>query len=239
MNIHKGVLYLGIHSITDSNELNCISFQTICKIVDELLSAGWKIEEGALVNSKSKHYKKIVFTSDDGRALSPEFKKFFDKYELKCMYFICTASEIIGCPQKLNFPLKASDLSWLRENKHTLGCHTSNHMDLKNLNKEVTFSYLKESKERLEELTQREIKYFSYPWGKRNSVTVKSLKQLGYKAAWIAAPGIPIKFCNFTIPRLFIDSGKHQKISLTACANGRLSFENNFKVSARSLFQWI
>jgi len=93
---------------------------------------------------------------------------------------------------------------------HTIGSHTVTHPDLTKLSVTSIDSELINSKNYLENITNKPIEYFAYPYGNYNKIVIENVKKAGYKAAF----GIDkINFfgeSNFEIPRIGIyDDSKY------------------------------
>ena len=93
---------------------------------------------------------------------------------------------------------------------HTIGSHTVTHPDLTKLSVTNIDSELINSKNYLENITNKPIEYFAYPYGSYNKIVIENVKKAGYKAAF----GIDkINFfgeSNFEIPRIGIyDDSKY------------------------------
>ncbi len=93
---------------------------------------------------------------------------------------------------------------------HTIGSHTVTHPDLTKLSVTNIDSELINSKNYLENITNKPIEYFAYPYGNYNKIVIENVKKAGYKAAF----GIDkINFfgeSNFEIPRIGIyDDSKY------------------------------
>ena len=93
---------------------------------------------------------------------------------------------------------------------HTIGSHTVTHPDLTKLSVTNIDSELINSKNYLENIINKPVEYFAYPYGNYNGIVVENVKKAGYRAAF----GIDkINFfgeSNFEIPRIGIyDDSKY------------------------------
>jgi len=70
----------------------------------------------------------------------------------------------------------------------TIGSHTISHVDLSAVSKGRMINEIVDSKNNLEDLLGREIKYFSYPFGRFNRSVVDEVVKAGYKAAFCGVP---------------------------------------------------
>jgi peptidoglycan/xylan/chitin deacetylase (PgdA/CDA1 family) len=69
-----------------------------------------------------------------------------------------------------------------------VGAHTVTHPMLTALAPEAVFSEIRESKERLEELTGHRVETFSYPYGDHDETAVECVRNLGFAAAVTVEP---------------------------------------------------
>lgn len=148
--------------------------------------------------------KSVVLTFDDG------YKDNYDtaypilkKYGFKATVFVIT--NCIGTGEYLT----EEELKEMDQNGFDVESHTANHETLTKLSYDKQYDTISQSKERLEKLLNKKVKYIAYPCGKYNNNTVKAVKNAGYKMAlstdgrWAdKSDGI------FTLDRVFI-SGFH------------------------------
>jgi peptidoglycan/xylan/chitin deacetylase (PgdA/CDA1 family) len=69
----------------------------------------------------------------------------------------------------------------------SIGCHSYTHDSLLYTNKKDSFTLLKEcyqSKVKLESLINKEVNFFSYPYGEYNRDTITAMKDFGYHASF-------------------------------------------------------
>jgi len=64
--------------------------------------------------------------------------------------------------------------------------HSIDHAELKKMSHEELKEQFLGSKKAIESQTGRPVEYFSYPWGEFNDLAMKTLKECGYKAAFIS-----------------------------------------------------
>ncbi|EDS78171.1 polysaccharide deacetylase family protein [Clostridium botulinum C str. Eklund] len=148
--------------------------------------------------------KSVVLTFDDG------YKDNYDtaypilkKYGFKATVFVIT--NCIGTGEYLT----EEQLKEMDKNGFDVESHTANHETLTELSYDKQYETVAKSKERLEKLLNKKVKYIAYPCGKYNNDTVKAVENAGYKMAvttdgrWSdKSDGI------FTLDRVFI-SGFH------------------------------
>jgi peptidoglycan/xylan/chitin deacetylase (PgdA/CDA1 family) len=89
-----------------------------------------------------------------------------------------------------------------------IGSHTNSHVSLASMHEDVQFTELRESKRILEEILNKRISTFSYPFGSKDdysSVTIKILKKLGYQLACADYPGkVNWRTDRFQLPRFLV-----------------------------------
>ena len=89
-----------------------------------------------------------------------------------------------------NFYLTKDQIIEMRNQGMMFGNHTSTHPFLPNLSYKEQFSEIKKNEEFLNKMNlMKNIKFFSYPYGKFNNITVKILKKLRYDFAFTVNHG--------------------------------------------------
>ncbi|KOC55780.1 xylanase deacetylase [Clostridium botulinum] len=148
--------------------------------------------------------KSVVLTFDDG---------YKDNYEtaypiLKKYGFKATVFVITNCIDTGEY-LTSEQLKELDKNGFDVQSHTANHETLTEFSYDKQYDTVSKSKEKLEKLLNKQVKFIDYPCGKYNNDTIKAVKNAGYKMAvttdgrWSdKSDGI------FTLDRVFI-SGFH------------------------------
>lgn len=106
--------------------------------------------------------------------------------------------------KKLNFPavifvvtdwigkegyLTAGQVKEMSDNGIEIGSHTKSHAWLPSLDVESLYREIYDSKKELEEITGREVRYFSYPLGGFNEKVIQMVKEAGYALAAATNPG--------------------------------------------------
>lgn len=148
--------------------------------------------------------KSVVLTFDDG---------YKDNYEtaypiLKKYGFKATVFVITNCIDTGEY-LTSPQLKKLDKNGFDVESHTANHETLSELSYDKQYDTVSKSKEKLEKLLNKKVKYIAYPCGKYNNDTIKAVKNAGYKLA-VSTDG---KWSDksdgiYTLDRVFI-SGFH------------------------------
>lgn len=137
--------------------------------------------------------KPIVITFDDGYKDNyinayPILKEF----HLKAAIFV-----IASCIDKSNSYITSSQIREMIKNGIDVESHTYSHNDLSILSYKVQYQTLKKSKEKLENIEGKKIKYMAYPFGKYNKYTENAAKDAGYIMAVTTKPGYASKNNGF------------------------------------------
>ena len=148
--------------------------------------------------------KSVVLTFDDGyvdnfTTAYPILKEF----GFKATIFVIT--NVIGKGEYLS----EVQIKELDEHGLDIQSHTVNHENLSELSYDKQLATLKNSKEFLEKLLDKQIKYIAYPFGKYNKDTVKAVESAGYDLALTTAGKWSDKADGiYTLDRVYI-SGFH------------------------------
>ena len=121
--------------------------------------------------------KKIVITTswDDGHELDLKLAKLLQKYNIPATFYIPLSSS----KQKIIPHNKIRELSKSFE----IGCHTSTHANLTQIDTSQALSEIKNGKEGLEKILQHSVSMFSYPFGSYNRKIISLLKNAGLNGA--------------------------------------------------------
>lgn len=131
-----------------------------------------------LENNKPIPKKSVVLTFDDGYKDNYESAyPILKEYGFKATIFMITSC--IGTGEYLT----AAQLKELQQNGIDIESHTVNHEKLNTLSYEKKLETLKKSKETLEKLLNKEVKYIAYPYGNYDDSVVRATKASGYKLA--------------------------------------------------------
>jgi peptidoglycan/xylan/chitin deacetylase (PgdA/CDA1 family) len=152
-----------------------------------------------LKSDKPLPQKPIMITFDDGReeqySIGAQEMK---KYNFRGVFFIMTVA--VGKPGYMS----SAEIKDLSDNGHTIGCHTWDHHKVNHYEEKDWQLQLVKPKKKLEEITQKPIAFFAYPYGLWNEAAADSLKANGYKMAFTINhkknPGKPF----YTIPRMIV-----------------------------------
>ena len=142
---------------------------------------------------------KILLTFDDGYHCNYDIvMNLLEKYSVTAIFFI--VSEYIGKPGYLT----QCQLKKLAEKNFLIGSHTVNHADCSDLTVEEFTNELQESKRSIEKIIQKEIRYFSFPYGREFKKFDKYLFNT-YEIYFNSKPGPYNEFKN-TISRYPLNS---------------------------------
>lgn len=149
--------------------------------------------------------KSVVITFDDG---------YKDNYEnafpiLKEFGFRATVFMITSSINNDKNFLTSSQLKQMDSYGIDIESHTVNHNKLDGLTCDKQIQTLKDSKEFLEKLLNKKVKYIAYPYGKWNENAIKALKTEGYSMAFTTTGGWANKVQGiYTLDRVYI-SARH------------------------------
>lgn len=119
--------------------------------------------------------KTIVTTSwDDGNKLDIKLAELLNKYQIRGTFY--------PSPGSKKFSLEEHELKQLAQ-FHEVGAHTISHPHLTRLPSEEIAKEIKSSKEYLENLLNKEIKMFCYPYGEFNETVKNTVKEAGFSGA--------------------------------------------------------
>lgn len=133
--------------------------------------------------------KPVVITIDDGyddnyTNAFPVLKEF----GFKAVVFMITSAMDTSSDYLTSEQIRVMD-----KNGISVESHTVTHQELNKLSYEEQVKELKDSKDALEKVLGREVKYIAYPYGKFNDDTLKAVESLGYKMAFSTKSGLAEK----------------------------------------------
>lgn len=123
--------------------------------------------------------KSVVLTFDDGyvdnyTAMLPMLKK----YNFKATIFVIT-----GAIDKSANYLTWSQLIEMEKYGVDIESHTVSHENLKDMSKDKQLETLIKSKKDLEKMLNKQVNYFSYPFGGYNETSIEAVRKAGYTMA--------------------------------------------------------
>ncbi|WP_431065185.1 polysaccharide deacetylase family protein [Methylotuvimicrobium sp.] len=155
-----------------------------------LKTNGWHLANvGKLMQFQNSPSKTIVLTFDDGYADNFE-NAFLPLIEngMKATWFITTDciskyAQWMGSPSEQTKMLSADQIREMSDAGMEIGSHTCSHPDLSQLSFKQQLEELTRSKQLLEDLLQKPVTGFAYPFGRYNEDTLKAVRAAGYKWA--------------------------------------------------------
>jgi peptidoglycan/xylan/chitin deacetylase (PgdA/CDA1 family) len=144
--------------------------------------------------------KPIIITFDDGTIGQYENAlPILDKFGFKAVFFIMTIT--------LNKPgyLNNQQIKKIATKGHVIGCHTWDHHNVTIYKNADWMLQVKKPTQVLQEITGKPIKYFAYPYGKWNHLSIIKLKEYGFKCAFQLGGKVDIEEPLFTIKRILVD----------------------------------
>ncbi|MDD3223745.1 MAG: polysaccharide deacetylase family protein [Clostridium sp.] len=136
-------------------------------------------------NNKPVPKKSVVLTFDDG---------YEDSYTnvypvLKAMKFRATVFVITALTDKPGPYITSKQIKEMDENGMNIESHTVNHDKLGTIPKDKQYETLVQSKQALEKILKRKVKYIAYPFGSYNQYTADEVKKAGYLMAFTTNAG--------------------------------------------------
>lgn len=136
-------------------------------------------------NNKPVPKNSLVLTFDDG---------YEDSYTnvypvLKSMNFRATVFVITALTDKPGPYITSKQIKEMDQNGIEIESHTVNHDKLGTLSQDKQYETLVQSKQSLEKILNRKVKYIAYPFGSYNQYTVEETKKAGYSMAFTTNAG--------------------------------------------------
>lgn len=184
---NQSIPVLMYHSIPDSSSGNIMEvskeqFQGEMKYLKDYGYHTLSADEfyNFIVKDKPVPKKSVLVTFDDGyenqyRNAYPILKK----YKFHAIMFIIT-----NYLDKGTLYMKSNDLKEMSDNGIDIESHTTNHAKLDKLSYEEQVKNLNESKNRIEGICDKAVRFIAYPYGYFNKDTVKASQAAGYIMAF-------------------------------------------------------
>ncbi len=143
--------------------------------------------------------KPVMLTFDDGdveqySVAAPELKK----YGFKAVYFIMTIA--------MNRPryMSKENIRELSDSGHVIASHTWDHHMVTKYKGATWDTQLVKSKQQLETITGKPVKYFAYPFGLWNQEAIPEIKSRGYDLAFILSTKRDSTHPLYTVRRMIV-----------------------------------
>lgn len=139
----------------------------------------------AITTGKQVPKKSILITFDDGyKDNYTNGLPIMKRYKMKGTIFVITSTIDKSKPF-----ITSEEIKEFYNNNFDIESHTVNHRELNLMTYEEQLKELKESKETLDKLLNKETIAICYPVGRYNEDTLRACKEAGYKVAFTTAPG--------------------------------------------------
>ena len=168
--------------------------------------------------------KSVVLTFDDGykdnyTAMFPLLKK----YNFKATIFVITSNI-----DKDANSLTSKNLLEMEKYGVDIESHTVNHDNLKELTKAKQLETLTQSKKALEDILNKQINFFAYPYGGYNKSAIEAVKEAGYKMAFTTDGRWSSKKTGIlSLDRVYISSFHDMKVFKDRITNPNYKFTAN------------
>jgi len=181
---------LAFHDILDKPDLSITRMSTskFENVMAYLISRGLR---GRSI-SGIKNENDIGLTFDDGwQSFYTKAFPILRKYGFTATVFI--VSDYVGEKSRWDYQ-KKEHLSWpevktLTDEGIEIGSHSANHIDLRGLNDDKLEYEIIDSKKMIEDKIGRQIKYFSYPFGRFDRRVKEAIRKAGYEKAYALSIG--------------------------------------------------
>ncbi|WP_050607927.1 polysaccharide deacetylase family protein [Clostridium niameyense] len=181
----QSIPILMYHSISkDGENLFKVNKDSFYKQMKYLKDNGYKtlsLDEvyQYIKDEKKFPQKSVVITFDDGyRDNYVNAYPILKQFGLKATVFVIT-----NTVDKGTYYMNSNELKEINFNNMDVQSHTTNHSKLNQLKEEERHKTLKESKNYLENLLGKEVRYIAYPYGRYNKKVIEDVKASGYKMA--------------------------------------------------------
>ncbi len=186
----QSVPVLAYHKVDNDKSVYSVSEKVFDEQLKCLYKKGYKAitlekMQELMAEKKLAEEKYIVITFDDGYENNyTKALPILQKYNYPATVFVVTGS--VGATNYLN-PQQIRELS---KAGIEIGSHTDRHLPLATLTEEEIERELVVSKQYLEYLTLKTVKYLAYPNGSYNDKTSILLEKAGYKGAFTGVDGV-------------------------------------------------
>jgi peptidoglycan/xylan/chitin deacetylase (PgdA/CDA1 family) len=181
----------------------------------------WYIIEDIILNNNHIQYKFPVGSINIKTNSSQMKERTFLRLRklINCLHDKNLESELSGFFEKYGYSTVDNNghmvLDWdeisalSRDPLVTIGAHTLNHFNLRNLTKEQSLHEILESKKLIESKTDREVLHFAYPFGEFGSREIESVKECNFLSATTTVNANVFHehlLHQFSLPRLAVNA---------------------------------
>ena len=129
--------------------------------------------------------REVVITFDDGNETYIQYAlPILERYQIQSANFLVWNFMEL----KQNGSMSVEDAVRISQNPLiTLGSHTLSHPNLQEISVEQARTEIMDSKKKLEKALNKKVHYFCYPGGSFNEITIRQIKEAGYRLAFRTA----------------------------------------------------
>lgn len=189
----SGAKVLLYHSISNQKSIDPLGIRVSVENFNEQLS--YLLQKGYEINSLSEtilkrkfHQNVIAITFDDGYLDNLEVAALvLNKYKISATLFISTAY-LNGDQPRVNYwdkwdHLSVDQLKSLIKSGFEIGSHSHLHHKLNDFSDKELENQIRSSKQVLEDIVERDVEIFSYPYGFYNERIKNVVRNCGFKSA--------------------------------------------------------
>lgn len=179
--------------------------------------------------SRPPRGKEILITFDDGhQSFSEKAFPILKKHQFPVMMFLISENVKEGLHGSMTAP-EVREL--LKDPLFDIGAHTKTHSHLTEILVEAAKEEIKGSKTELENLFQRPVRYFAYPFGDFDSKTRDIVQDAGYRLAFTTSPKKlkTLKENRYSLTRIKITPSSDDRVIFWAQITGLYSSFKKFR----------
>lgn len=177
-----------------------------------------QVIKGQRSADEEKKGKPVLITFDDGWQNNYHYAM----PVLRAFGFVATIFVIAGRIGEPDY-MTLEQVAQLAEEGFGIESHTCNHRPLQPLEDTEVEIELGKSRQILEDVTQKQIEFISYPHGSYSKRVINSCRRVGYKAAFSSDFGYATASSHeFRLPRLMIKKGHSLEYFESVCAGDNL-----------------
>lgn len=174
--------------------------------ISHLLGLGYQIVPLTDYLTKDDSRRRLFVSFDDNYEDWHSALSLFERLQLKATFYVntlpfrdtCGSNDIAAYFKRIAYTrggrtLSTSQLKEIVAEGHEIACHTHSHFRLSELPRQVWHAEIAESRDRLEQLIDRPVRHFSYPYGMARFFSEnlrKYCRELGFTSIASATPGV-------------------------------------------------